>query len=150
MILQVSTKEAMTAQCSAPPSDPANNAFLRPSLMPRIDRSTVLFDAAVINEARQALPTCTLQMKRVLMSDSRKSLARASSLSAIEWLDRLSERYARIPRTPPWRMSAKVIFLGAPYRMKTTKSCVIEILIWFQRPRTVQVWASGHFERSSP
>ena len=95
------------------------HAFLRPSLMPRIDRSTVLFDAAVMNEARQALPTCTLQMKRVLMSDSRKSLARAASLSAIEWLDRLSERYARIPRTPPWRMSAKVISLGAPCRMKT-------------------------------
>jgi hypothetical protein len=43
LILQVSTSEAMTAQCSAPPSEPANSAFLRLSLMPRIERSTVLY-----------------------------------------------------------------------------------------------------------
>jgi hypothetical protein len=36
-----------TAQCSAPPSDPLNSAFLRLSLMPRLDRSTVLLSSSM-------------------------------------------------------------------------------------------------------
>ena len=45
------------AQCSAPPSNPANNAFFRLSAIGRMERSTVLFDAAIVDEARQAFPT---------------------------------------------------------------------------------------------
>jgi hypothetical protein len=40
--LHVSINEAITAQCSAPPSEPANSAFLRLSAMGRIVRSTTL------------------------------------------------------------------------------------------------------------
>lgn len=42
------------AQCSAPPSEPANSAFLR--LDRSFDRVVVQFDAAVVDEARQAFP----------------------------------------------------------------------------------------------
>ena len=40
--LQVSMSEAMTAQCSPPPLEPANSAFSRLRAMGRIERSTVL------------------------------------------------------------------------------------------------------------
>jgi hypothetical protein len=56
--LLVSIKEAIAAQCSAPRSEPANSAFLV-----ELDRTdgafdgiVVEFDAAVIDEAHQALP----------------------------------------------------------------------------------------------
>lgn len=35
-------QDATTVQCSVPPTDPANSALLRLSLIPRIDRSTVM------------------------------------------------------------------------------------------------------------
>lgn len=38
--LQVSMSEAITAQCSAPPSEPANRAFLRVKASGRMVRST--------------------------------------------------------------------------------------------------------------
>ena len=40
--MQVSTSEAMTAQFSPPPSEPAKSAFLRLRAMGLIERSTVL------------------------------------------------------------------------------------------------------------
>jgi hypothetical protein len=40
--LAVATRLATIAQWQAPPSDPANKAFLRPRLIGRIARSTVL------------------------------------------------------------------------------------------------------------
>jgi hypothetical protein len=42
MSLQVRISEAMTAQCSPPPSEPANMAFLRLSAIGRMARSTTL------------------------------------------------------------------------------------------------------------
>jgi hypothetical protein len=45
--LQVSISEAMVAQCSAPPSDPANRAFFRLSAMGRMERSTVLLSSSM-------------------------------------------------------------------------------------------------------
>jgi hypothetical protein len=45
--LQVSISEAMTAQCSPPPSEPANNAFLRLSAIGRIERSTMLLSISM-------------------------------------------------------------------------------------------------------
>ena len=41
------------AQWSAPPFEPANNAFFRLSAIGRMERSTVGLDAAIIDEARQ-------------------------------------------------------------------------------------------------
>ena len=40
LILQVSISDAMTAQCTAPPSEPANTAFLRFNAISRMLRST--------------------------------------------------------------------------------------------------------------
>ena len=51
--------EAMTAQCSPPPSEPAKRWFLRPSAIGRIERSTTLesnLDAAVVEEAGEPVP----------------------------------------------------------------------------------------------
>lgn len=45
--LQVSTREAMMAQCSAPPSEPANSAFFRLSVIGRIERSTALLSSSI-------------------------------------------------------------------------------------------------------
>jgi hypothetical protein len=45
--LQVSISEAMMAQCSPPPSEPANSAFLRLSAIGRIDRSTTLLSISM-------------------------------------------------------------------------------------------------------
>jgi len=56
--MQVSINDAMIAQCSAPPSEPANSAFFLVSAIGRRDRSTnvgVEFDAAVFDEKRQAV-----------------------------------------------------------------------------------------------
>ena len=46
--LQVSTSEAVAAQCSAPPSEPAKRAFFRVSAMGRIERSTVLESISIV------------------------------------------------------------------------------------------------------
>lgn len=43
----VSTREAMMAQCSAPPSEPANSAFFRLSVIGRIERSTALLSSSI-------------------------------------------------------------------------------------------------------
>ena len=45
--LAVSTRDATTAQGSVSPSDPANSEFLRLSLMPRFDRSTVSLSSSM-------------------------------------------------------------------------------------------------------
>jgi hypothetical protein len=57
--LQVSIREATVAQCSAPPSEPANKAFFRFSVIGpdgTLDGVVVELDAAVVEEAGQTLP----------------------------------------------------------------------------------------------
>ena len=64
--LQVSINEAMTAQCSPPPSEPAKSAFFRFKAMGRMLRSTtlesismaVVEEASETNPARQRLTDC--------------------------------------------------------------------------------------------
>ena len=75
MSLQVSISEAMTAQCSPPPSEPANRAFLRLSAIGRIARSTTL-------ESISMRPSA---MKRVSPSQ-RDSAYRMASASLVFWL----------------------------------------------------------------
>jgi hypothetical protein len=56
--LQFSIRNATVAQCSAPPSEPANKAFFRLSAIGRmepLDGVVVELNATVINEARQSL-----------------------------------------------------------------------------------------------
>jgi hypothetical protein len=50
--MQVSISEAMTAQCSPPLSEPANNAFLRLSAIGRIERSTMLLSISMRPSSR--------------------------------------------------------------------------------------------------
>jgi hypothetical protein len=45
--LACSIRDATVAQCSAPPSDPANNAFFRLSATGRMERSTVLLSSSM-------------------------------------------------------------------------------------------------------
>ena len=45
--LQVSIRDATVAQCSAPPSEPANNAFFRLSAIGRMERSTILLSSSM-------------------------------------------------------------------------------------------------------
>ena len=55
--MQVSISEAMTAQCSAPPSEPAKSAFFRLRMTDgAFEGAVVELDTAVIKEARQSLP----------------------------------------------------------------------------------------------
>src|SRR3954447_6244764 len=69
----------MTAQCSAPPSDPANSAFLRQSLIPRIDRSTVLLSSSIRPSSMKRVSPC-----------QRERAYRMASASLIFWLMRAS------------------------------------------------------------
>ena len=43
----VSIREAMMAQCSAPPSEPANNAFFRLRVMGRMARATASLSSSI-------------------------------------------------------------------------------------------------------
>src|SRR4051794_75557 len=55
MSLQVSIGEAMTAQCSPPPSEPANRAFLRLSAIGRMARSTTLESISMRSSAMKCV-----------------------------------------------------------------------------------------------
>jgi hypothetical protein len=56
-----SIREVMVAQCSAPPSNPANNAFFRLSAIGRMERSTVLLSSSMRPSSMSAsgLPNAT-------------------------------------------------------------------------------------------
>ena len=53
--MQVSMSEATTAQCSAPPSDPAKSAFLRLRAIGRMARSTTLESISTRPSSRKRL-----------------------------------------------------------------------------------------------
>jgi hypothetical protein len=51
--LQVSISDAMTAQCSAPPSEPAKSAFLRFNAIGLMLRSTTLESISILPSSRK-------------------------------------------------------------------------------------------------
>jgi hypothetical protein len=61
-------RDAPTAQCSAPPSDPENSAFLRLSLIPRIDRSTVLLSSSLRSMALRTNYSTTREFATLILA----------------------------------------------------------------------------------
>lgn len=92
--LQVSTREAMTAQCSAPPSEPAKSAFFRVRCQGSdgaLDDVVVQLDAAVVEEQGQPLPARERIADRL---GQLGLLADQSQLLAQPWLHGLDDRPA--------------------------------------------------------
>jgi hypothetical protein len=54
--LQVSISDAIVAQCSVPPSEPANSAFFRLSAIGRIERSTALLSSSMRPSSMKRVP----------------------------------------------------------------------------------------------
>ena len=91
-------REAIVAQCSAPPSEPAKSAFLRFNAMGRMARSTTLefdLDPAVVEEPRQTCPA------RERVADGLRPAARPDSRWQTDWSLPWLSRFAPIStRTP--------------------------------------------------
>ena len=75
-------REAIVAQCSAPPSEPAKSAFLRFNAMGRMARSTTLKSISILPSSRNRVRNC----RRHRLSAATRGVRPSSSLAA--WLPR--------------------------------------------------------------
>ena len=105
--LQVSISEAITAQCSAPPSEPANRAFLRFSAIGRMVRSTMLVSISMRPSSRKRLRPAQREQRVADGLGELGLLADQRELALQPRLERFDERPAASPGARARRSSAR-------------------------------------------